>query len=111
MNPTAASVDDSLSCIPCFDASEREKLKEELPTYLAEAADIDRDFDQLQWWKLHATTLPNWSAAAKKIILIQPSSAAAERVFSLLKSSFGEQQDMALQDYIEASIMLQYNKR
>ena len=111
MNPTAASVDESLCCIPFFDANEREKLKEELPTYLAEAADIDRDFDQLQWWKLHATTLPNWSAAAKKIILIQPSSAAAERVFSLLKASFGEQQDMALQDYIEASIMLQYNEQ
>ena len=109
MNPTAASVDEYLSCIPFFDANEREKLKEELPTYLAEAVDIDRDFDQLQWWKLHAATLPNWSAAAKKMILIQPSSAAAERVFSLLKTSFG--QDMALQDYIEASIMLQYSKR
>ena len=83
MNPTAASVDESLSCIPFFDANEREKLKEELPTYLAKAVDIDRDFDQLQWWKLHTATLPNWSAAAKKIILIQPSSAAAERVFSL----------------------------
>ena len=33
-----------------------------------------------------------------------------ERVFSLLKASFGEPQDMALQDYVEAS-MLQYNKR
>ena len=53
------------------------------------------------------TTLPNWSAAAKKMILIQPSPAAAEQVFSLLKASFGEQQDMALQDYIEASHMLQ----
>ena len=31
-------------------------------------------------------------------------------VFSLLKAAFGEQQDMALQDYIEASIMLQYKK-
>ena len=57
MNPTAASVDESLSCIPFFDANERDKLKEELhtsldsrplPTYLAEAADIDRDFDQLR---------------------------------------------------------------
>ena len=46
----------------------------------------------------------------EKIILIQPSSAAAERVFSLLKVSFNERQDGALQDYIEASLMLQYNK-
>ena len=47
----------------------------------------------------------------RKIILIQPSSAAAERVFSLLKASFNERQDGSLQDYIESSLMLQYNKR
>ena len=33
------------------------------------------------------------------------------RVFSLLKASFNERQDGSLQDYIEASLMLQYNKR
>ena len=44
------------------------------------------------------------------VLLMQPSSAAAERVFSLLKNSFGEQQDNSLQDYIECSMMLQYNK-
>ena len=42
---------------------------------------------------------------------IQPSSAAFERVFSLLKNSFGVQQDNALKDYVEASLMLQFNKR
>ena len=45
------------------------------------------------------------------MILVQPSSAAAEKVFSLLKASFNERQDGALQDYIETSLMLQYNKR
>ena len=45
----------------------------------------------------------NWAIAASKVLLVQPSSAASERVFSLLKASFGEQQDSALQDYIEAS--------
>ena len=111
MKPTAQSLDESLSCIPFIDAAEREGLKEELPTYLARVADIDKMFDQLEWWKLNSSTLPNWSTAAKKIVLVQPSSAAAERVFSLLKQSFGEQQDSSLQDYIEASLMLQFNKR
>ena len=46
---------------------------------------------------------------ACKVALVQPSSSAAERVFSLLTNSFGVQQDLALQDYIECSIMLQYN--
>lgn len=38
------------------------------------------------------------------------SSAAAERVFSLLASALTPQQDSALQDYLEASVMLRYNK-
>ena len=37
-------------------------------------------------------------------------SAAVERVFSILKASFNEQQDCALVDYIQASVMAQYNK-
>ena len=53
--------------------------------------------------------LPNWASAARKVLLVQPSSAASERVFSLLKASFQEQQDGTLQDYLEASLMLQYN--
>ena len=37
----------------------------------------------------------------QKVLLIQPSSAASERVFCLLKASFTEQQDCSLQDYVE----------
>ena len=48
-------------------------------------------------------------AAARQVLLVQPSSGASERVFSLLKNSFGDRQNSALQDYIEASLMLQYN--
>ena len=33
------------------------------------------------------------------------SSAAAEKVFSILKASFNEQQDCALVDYIQTSVM------
>ena len=36
---------------------------------------------------------------------------AAERVFSMLNRSFGDQQQNSLEDYVEATIMLQYNKR
>ena len=54
-----------------------------------------------------SSCLPKWSAPARKVILIQPSSAAAERIFSLLKATFSEQQELALNDYIETSIMLQ----
>ena len=46
----------------------------------------------------------------KTALLMQPSSAAAERVFSLLNNSFKGSQARALEDYIETSIMLQYNR-
>ena len=89
---------------------EFDQLIAELPAYLACAADTDDDADPINWWKKNAAALPLWSAAAAKAMLLQPSSAAAERVFSLLRNSFGEQQEAALQDYIEASLMLQHNR-
>ena len=111
ITPTALTLDQDLACIPFFDSSEREGLKNELPTYLSKVADVDEGYNPLEWWKSNTTALPCWSLAACKVLLIQPSSAAAERVFSLLKSSFGEQQDKSLKDYVESSLMLQYNKR
>ena len=86
-------------------------LLHELPQYLAEAEDASNQTDALQWWQEKATVLPHWVKAFSKVLLVQPSSAASERVFSLLKASFSEQQDGALEDYLEASLMLQYNNR
>ena len=63
----------------------RNYLKEELPTYLARVNSLHEEFDTLDWWKRNTSVLPNWSAIAKKVILIQPSFAAAERAFSILK--------------------------
>ena len=48
--------------------------------------------------------------ATKKILLLQPSFSAAERVSSTLKFSFGGQQDNSMQDCIKPSLMLQFNK-
>ena len=41
---------------------------------------------------------------------MQPLSAAAEHVFSMLNRLFSDQQQNSLEDYMEATIMLQYNK-
>ena len=68
-------------------------------------------YSPLEFWKTHASSLPAWAVtAAQKVLLIQPTSAASERFFSLLNSSFSQQQYSSLQDYIETSLMLQYNK-
>lgn len=86
-------------------------LAEELPAYLA-AADgvtVTCEDDKVTWWAAHADNLPHWSSLVKTLLLIQPSSASAERAFSILTNVFNAQQDRTLEDYIEACVMLQYN--
>ena len=63
------------------------------------------------WWKRNEEVLPNWSSTCKSVLLVQPSLAAAERVFSILSNSFTDRQEHSLKDYIETSVMLQYNSQ
>ena len=86
-------------------------LKAELHKYVRAVEDLDPNVDILEWWKSHEQDLPFWSSALKDVLLVQPSSAASERVFSLLQNSFTPQQSSSLEDYIELSLMLQYNDR
>ena len=49
---------------------------------MAKAADVSPEIDILLWWKNHSADLPKWSTAARDVVLVQPSSAAAERLVS-----------------------------
>ena len=105
MQPNTAAVDD-LSAFPFLNSQAiLDDLKTELPLYLAKAVDVDSSVSVMDWWRQNATHLPKWSSALQKVSLVQPSSAASERVFSLLNSSFNDKQEHSLQDYVEASIM------
>ena len=54
--------------------------------YMAAASeDVSTEIDLIAWWKRHAIELPKWANAFNKVLLVQPSSAAAERVFSFLQ--------------------------
>ena len=110
MQPSARDID-ILSVFPFFDSGCVVALQAELPTYLSLSADVSSDLDVLKWWKDHHEERPGWSSAALKAFLVQPSSAAAERVFSLLKNAFGEQQQSSLHDLVTATLMVQYNRR
>ena len=79
-----ASVVDQLTAIPFVKSPVIEELNSELPLYMACAKDVDSSFCPLIWWKQNSNHLPAWSKEARKIFLIQPSSASVERVFSLL---------------------------
>ena len=61
-------------------------LRKEFPLYVAAVEDISSELDTILFWKQYANNIPTWKEAAAKVILLQPSSAAAERVFSLLKT-------------------------
>lgn len=81
-------------------------------TDYAQASLKPHDRALLFWRKQQAAgDLAPWIVVLRKVLLVQPSSAAAERVFSLLKQSFNHLQGAALNDYVELSLMLQYNDR
>ena len=109
MRPSTVAVD-QLEALP-FLSDKLDDLKLELPLYIAAAEDVSNTTNALEWWKMNETKLPHWAAACKRALLVQPSSAAVERVFSLLNNSFSKQQEHSMEDYIEASLMLQYNDR
>ena len=113
LKPTNALVE-SLRAFPFLDSdTTNDGLKAELPAYLASAEDVVIPIEEkkVELWCEHEEQLPRWASAVKQVLLVQPSSATAERVFSILKASFNEQRNCALVDYLQASVMSQYNKR
>ena len=94
---------------------EEEKLNPliaQLFPYLQRAIEInwdtvefpDKVLKLVEFWKTFRITLKHWSELAFICCLHQPSSAAAERVFSVLKHILDEEKVDALDDYIEASV-------
>ena len=110
LKPTTSDLDilQSLSFLTSGDIT---NLKAELLLYLAATEELSPTVDPTKWWERHREDLPHWASGFRKVVLLQPSSAAAERVFSLLTNAFGHLQESSLEDYISASIMFQYNKR
>ena len=111
--PTAADLE-RIRDVPFLNTNDLiQSLKDELTTYFVKAAEINDAFDirsdSMRWWKDVSPDRPSWSSAVQKVVLVHPSSAAAERVFSLLVTMFGDQQHDALEDYLEAALMLRVN--
>ena len=108
LKPSATDID-CLKAFPFLTSQETiDGLKMEIPMCMAASEDVSTEIDLIAWWKRHAIELPIWANAFKKVLLVQPSSAAAERVFSILQR-FTPQQQSSLEDYIELSVMLQFN--
>jgi hypothetical protein len=87
-------------------------LIEEIPP-LAERQDKKGHdtFDIVAWWGAAAKKLPNTALALRGVATHSPNSAPPERVFSILNNSFDDNQTTALNDYVQLSLMLQFNTR
>ena len=72
INPSCSDVD-SLSAFPFFNPPALTALKNEFLQYIAAAEDVSSEYSPLEFWKNHETTLPTWAEAAKKVLLVQPS--------------------------------------
>ena len=70
---------DKLSVLP-FLVSTIPQLKEEFSAYVAAAEDTDPSQTR-EFWVNHKDQLPTWCSSYQKVVLVQPSSAASERVF------------------------------
>ena len=88
-----------------MDDVEREAAKKALKE-AKDAGDIG-----LQWWRENGGGFKQWALAARIVFAISPNSASCERVFSLLKLMYGDQQLSTLADAIRAALMLRYNDR
>ena len=74
-------------------------------------AGLDLTGDAAKKYKASAGKYPTWRWVVRVLLLIQPSSAAAERVFSLMRRNFNSENLQSKLDIIEATLMVQYNER
>lgn len=63
------------------------------------------------WWRKHQLKFPACNSVVSRLALLQPSSAACERVFSLYKNVNGDDNPARLMDIKRASVMVPYNHR
>ena len=113
------------SAMPFLTSAQLAGLQQEAEVYLAGAAMFPAtqanpskreqwrtsSITLLAWWKLQEGDLPTWAQFAKRVFLIQPSSASVERVFSVLNNIYTEDRYSSLEDVIELSCMYIYNER
>ena len=116
---TSAFVDELCAAIPALSGNAA-ALKAQVDAYRVAAravpaldhSDVTAFTDGvLEFWRKQGSKMPAWRKAARLVFAIPPTSAASERVFSLLEAMFGKGHDSALADLIQAALMLRYNGR
>ena len=86
------------------------KLVVEKDEYYLAASGVDTDYDLWELWRDSKTIFLHRYEVAMDIVLIQPSSAFMEGVFSILRACMDERQEPSFSDSIAASALLKYNR-
>ena len=86
-------------------------LQKELPMYRALSMDLDPNTLATTFFNQNSSSLPTWKRVFSMIALELPSSAPAERGFSIFQDFFRGISKATLQDLIEISVMRRYNYR
>ena len=120
-----STIDHALPEIPLFKQDDVNRMEKDLTKYCALLRSFNKSqvepgslnsaeiamSDAAAFWRASWQEIPSLAIFARYCFTIVPSSAAAERVFSILKSFFSTQQlSSALDDYVQTSVMLRYNK-
>tara|TARA_B100000780_G_C20970367_1_gene387424 strand:- start:15 stop:482 length:468 start_codon:yes stop_codon:yes gene_type:complete len=98
----------------CITEDMRAGLRRELQSYRNDCTRVTSTVnDVLVWHWEHRHVRPTFYEVAKLLVLVQPHSAAAERVFSLVKNRFDPSigESTTLASWIRLSCMLKWNKR
>jgi hypothetical protein len=115
--PTVEEFVIGLSCFPTIKNDDilMAGLQQEFGEYvtLAAEAKCTTGEEAMEWWKAIKVTkkLKFIIQALRIVVACTPTSASIERVFSLLRNTFSAKQSGAYEDYIEVTMMMQYNKR
>jgi hypothetical protein len=85
-------------------------LMKELPSYFVHSQHVQLNVDVLVWWFNMRDHLPVWYENIIPLaVAFQPTSAAAERVFSMLNWMFHDNQEGLLGDHKLAAMIMRYN--
>ena len=115
--PSALEFTEDVESLDHFTATEIKSMVVELSKYLdlAENSALaighsDKISTIIKFWNMNMEHLPAITKFVRYAYTITTSSAAAERVFSVIKRSFDTSQKGALEDYVFLSAVMQYNK-
>lgn len=112
IGPACHALIDKILTLPVLAVQQglRDRLINELAMFYVLSENVPQDAPLLSWWFGVRAALPTWyKVVVAEAVIMQPTSATAERVFSMMTWMFGDDQRAALEDYKETAMMLRYN--